>query len=63
MIIEQIAIDPRNPIADIIYEKCINAWYDAGFVNVSSFDQVCDMENVTGESVQISYGNILGYKQ
>jgi hypothetical protein len=62
MVIEQITIDARNPIADTIYEKCVNAWYAAGFANVSSFDQVCTMQKVTGETVEISYGTIRGYE-
>tara|TARA_R110000787_G_scaffold84374_2_gene180871 strand:+ start:253 stop:444 length:192 start_codon:yes stop_codon:yes gene_type:complete len=62
MVIEQITIDSRNPIADTIYEKCVNAWYDAGFANVLSFDQVCTMQKITGETVKISYGTIRGYE-
>jgi hypothetical protein len=61
MFIEQITIDARHPNADTIYEKCVNAWYAAGFANVLSFDQVCTMQKVTGETVEISYGTILGY--
>ncbi|MFT6075161.1 MAG: hypothetical protein ACJAZ1_002086 [Yoonia sp.] len=58
----QITIDSRHPDADGLYEKCVEAWYASGFQNISSFDQVCMMKKETGETVEISYGVIRGYK-
>ena len=61
IITKTITIDCRHPEGDDVYEKCVNAWYDAGFIGFDSYDQITTLTNSENEKVEISYGFVKGY--